>query len=246
MDPISVEQYEEAVRHLKKSNHLRALQVLYHFPNSSATAKQLAEVMHPSNPATITASGLVGKLGKAIAEYLQVVPDTYVDKGKERLAYFTLVSEKYYTDIGWTLRDNLKRALENLKLVDSENEVFERLTTETLPFAETELLREGKVVPALVNRYERNQKARRECIKHYSDKCVVCSFDFAAVYGKDIAEGFIHVHHKRELSEIGSEYTVNPIEDLVPLCANCHAAIHLTTPAMSVEELKLRVKQNGR
>ena len=97
-----------------------------------------------------------------------------------------------------------------------------------------------------VNRYERSQKARSECIKHYGDKCVVCSFDFGATYGQDIAKGFIHVHHKRELSEIGGEYKVNPIEDLVPLCANCHAAIHLTNPAMDIEELKLRRRQNGR
>lgn len=244
MKNLTVEQYKEVIRTLKE-RHIEALQILYYLPNSSATAKQLAELIHPSNPATITASGLVGKLGKAIATYWSVTPGTYTDKGKERPEYFTLVSEFYYKDIGWTLRDNLKKALENLKLVDNENEVFQRLTTETLPYAETELLREGKVVQVFVNRYERNQKARRKCIKHYGDKCFVCSFDFALTYGKDIAEGFIHVHHKRELYHIGEEYEVDPIEDLVPLCANCHAAVHLTTPAMDIEELKRRVTQNG-
>lgn len=245
MKQLSIEQYEKAVPNLKE-RHRTALQELYYLPNSSATAKQFAEIIHPSNPSTITANGVIGKMGKAIADYLAVIPENYNDGKKERPAYFRLVSDRYYTDIGWTLHANLKRALENLQLVDSQKEVYERLTTETLPFTETELFREGKVVQVFVNRYERSQKARRECIKHYGDTCVVCSFDFAATYGQDIAKGFIHVHHKREISDIGKEYKVNPLEDLIPLCANCHAAIHLTNPAMSVEELKRRTKQNGR
>lgn len=245
MEQLSVEQYEEVIPTVKE-RHRNALQELYYLPNSSATAKQFAEIMHPSNPSPITASGLIGKMGKAMADYWNIIPDNYNDGKKDRPAYFRLVSDRYFTDTGWTMNENLKHALENLKLVDRQKEVYQRLTTETLPFAETELLREGKVVQVFVNRYERSQKARRECIKHYGDKCVVCSFDFAATYGQDIAKGFIYVHHKLELSEIGREYKVNPIEDLVPLCANCHAAVHLTSPAMDIEELKLRVKQNGR
>jgi predicted HNH restriction endonuclease len=245
MKKLSLEQYEEAVSTLNERRRT-ALQELYYLPNSSATAKQLAEIIHPSNPSPITASGLIGKTGKAIADYWDIVPGSYNDGKKARPAYFRLVSDRYYTDIGWTLNDNLKRALENLKLVDNQKEVYLRLTTEILPFSEIELRREGKVVQVFANKFERNQKARRECIKHYGDKCAVCSFDFAVTYGQDIAKGFIHVHHKRELSEIGQEYYVNPIEDLIPLCANCHSAIHLTNPAMSVEDLRRRMKQNGR
>jgi 5-methylcytosine-specific restriction enzyme A len=244
MKQLTVEQYEEVIPNLKE-RHRNALEELYKLPNSSATAKQFAEVIHPSNPSPITASGLIGKMGKAIANYWDIIPDNYYDGKKERPAYFRLISDRYFIDTGWTMNENLTRALENLKLVNKQKEVYQRLTTEILPFAETELLKEGKVVQVFVNRYERSQKARHECIKHYGDKCFVCSFDFAIAYGPDIAKGFIHVHHKRELSEIGREYKVNPIEDLVPLCANCHAAIHLTSPAMEIEELKKRLKKNG-
>ena len=245
MKKITTEQYEKAVLTLKE-RHRTALQELYNLPNSSATAKQFAEIIHPSNPSIITANGAIGKIGKAIADYLSIIPDNYRDGKKEKPAYFRLVSDRYYTDIGWTLNPNLKKALENLQLVNKQKEAYERLTTEIFPYSETRLFKEGKVVQVFVNRYERSQKARRECIKHYGDNCVVCSFNFAANYGKDIATGFIHVHHKREISNIGKEYEINPIEDLIPLCANCHAAIHLTNPAMSIEELKNRLKQNGR
>lgn len=66
---------------------------------------------------------------------------------------------------------------------------------------------------------------------------MVCGFNFSKFYGK-IGEGFIHVHHLQELSSIGHEYEVDPIEDLRPVCPNCHAMLHLETPAISIERLR--------
>ena len=72
--------------------------------------------------------------------------------------------------------------------------------------------------------------ARRKCLEHYGFTCAVCDFDFAGVYGA-IAKKFIHVHHKIPLSEIGKEYVVDPIKDLIPVCPNCQlftwATLHL-------------------
>ncbi len=50
--------------------------------------------------------------------------------------------------------------------------------------------------------------------------------------------GFIHVHHKVELSSIGREYVVDPIEDLVPVCPNCHAMLHTRKPALTIDGLR--------
>jgi 5-methylcytosine-specific restriction enzyme A len=61
--------------------------------------------------------------------------------------------------------------------------------------------------------------------------------DFEKVYG-EIGKGFIHVHHIVELSNIKSEYKVQPIEDLRPVCPNCHAMLHRKKPAYKIEELK--------
>lgn len=99
------------------------------------------------------------------------------------------------------------------------------------------LYREGSMQRVLVNAYERNAEARDACIRHYGTACVVCGFRFGEAYGK-FAEGFIHVHHIKPLSEIREEYEVDPIRDLRPLCANCHAAIHIGGECRDVHELR--------
>lgn len=101
---------------------------------------------------------------------------------------------------------------------------------------------EGAARQVLVNRYERDPGARRACIIHYGPACVVCGFNFAAVYGP-LAEGFIHVHHLKSLAEIGAEYVVDPVADLRPVCPNCHAVIHLGGITRSVDEVRLLLVQ---
>lgn len=96
---------------------------------------------------------------------------------------------------------------------------------------------EGRVRQVLVNVYERNPAARAACIAHYGTSCAVCSFDFGKTFG-DIGQGFIHVHHLQELSSIAAEYEVDPIQDLRPVCPNCHAMLHKRNPAYSIDELK--------
>ena len=96
---------------------------------------------------------------------------------------------------------------------------------------------EGALKQVTVNAYERNWKARRECIEHYGATCCVCGFDFGARFGPE-ADGYIHVHHLRPLSEIGHEYKVDPITDLRPVCPNCHTVIHLGGGCRSIEEVK--------
>lgn len=96
---------------------------------------------------------------------------------------------------------------------------------------------EGAVKQVLVNAYERSPEARKACIEHYGVTCAICSFDFEARYGA-IGSGFIHVHHLRPLAMRAAEYTVNPIEDLRPVCPNCHAMLHRRNPPFSIDEIK--------
>lgn len=89
----------------------------------------------------------------------------------------------------------------------------------------------------LVNSYERNSKARKICIEHFGVKCQVCDFDFEKKYG-EIGKDFIHVHHKIDISTVGKEYEVNPIQDLISVCPNCHSMLHKKKPAYSIKVLK--------
>lgn len=103
--------------------------------------------------------------------------------------------------------------------------------------AEPHTLYEGTPRAVSLNVYERNPEARRRCLAHYGAACVVCGFDFGGAYGS-AAEGFIHVHHLRPVSELGERYEVDPVADLRPVCPNCHAVIHRKSPPYTVEEVQ--------
>ncbi len=96
---------------------------------------------------------------------------------------------------------------------------------------------EGTKKTVTVNAYERNLEAREKCLVHYGYQCAVCGFIFKELYG-DIGDHYIHIHHKKPLSEISERYVINPIEDLIPICPNCHAMLHRKRPPYSIEELK--------
>lgn len=102
---------------------------------------------------------------------------------------------------------------------------------------------EGATKKVTVNAYERSQQARSVCIKYYGFNCSVCSFNFEEIYGA-IGADFIHVHHLKPISQIGQDYELNPIEDLRPVCPNCHAMLHKRDPAFSIQELQTMMIQN--
>lgn len=98
---------------------------------------------------------------------------------------------------------------------------------------------EGAKKRITVNKFERNPKARKLCLKANGCKCSVCGFDFEKTYG-DIGKDFIHVHHIIPIAEIGRSYNLNPVKDLVPVCPNCHAMLHhaFNGKVLSISELK--------
>lgn len=100
---------------------------------------------------------------------------------------------------------------------------------------------EGEVHEVVQNRYERNREARGKCIEAKGCKCAVCGIDFEKTYG-DIGRGFIHVHHLIPISSIGEDYVIDPINDLVPVCPNCHNMLHRKAPPYTPEEMKEKMK----
>jgi len=93
-----------------------------------------------------------------------------------------------------------------------------------------------------VNRYERDARARSECLRKQGKCCKVCNLRFEDRYGQ-IGEGFIHVHHVKPLAGLRMEYKLSPRTDLVPVCPNCHAMLHKREPPFSIYELKERLEQ---
>jgi len=101
---------------------------------------------------------------------------------------------------------------------------------------EPERYPEGAIRSVVVNVYERDPKARAACLNKHGYRCVVCRMSFSEIYG-EIGDGFIHVHHKKPLAAIRTEYTVNPKSDLIPVCPNCHAMLHSQSPPLGIDEL---------
>ena len=101
------------------------------------------------------------------------------------------------------------------------------------------------VTRVVVNRYEQDPDARRACIALHGSNCAACGFSFEQRYG-EIGLDFIPVHHLVPVSQLGSGYELDPLTDLIPLCANCHAMAHLGvgTPR-TVAELRRIIADAG-
>ncbi len=132
-------------------------------------------------------------------------------------------------------------------IIIEQYQVFRRFYEKTneIGLEQASSLSEGAKRTVVVNAYERNATARIKCIEHYGPKCQVCGFDFAETYGPDY-EGLIEVHHVIPISSIQTEYTVDPVKDLIPLCSNCHTAIHklIDNRCLTIEELRKRIVSN--
>lgn len=124
---------------------------------------------------------------------------------------------------------------EIMALINSKSKQV--LIPEEIPSEEAGKYTEGSKKEIIVNAYERNPKARQECIEIHGTSCIICGFDFGEVYGDKFA-GKIHVHHIKPLHEVDEEYEVDPETDMVPVCPNCHMVLHSKQEGYTVEEVK--------
>jgi len=89
--------------------------------------------------------------------------------------------------------------------------------------------------------YERSRRNRRRAIEVHGTKCKVCGFDFNSFYGNDLARDYIEIHHIKSIAE--SEGPVDPDNDLIPLCSNCHSMVHRDrTRIMPIAELRVLLR----
>lgn len=120
-------------------------------------------------------------------------------------------------------------------------DAFHALISKTIPTFEKELeiklqadFVEGEQETVFTTKYERNPQARAACLAYHGYTCKLCGMNFEQVYGlmfKDIIE----VHHIVPLNQIRKDYVVDPIHDLIPLCPNCHTAVHSKNGAALLE-----------
>lgn len=100
---------------------------------------------------------------------------------------------------------------------------------------------EGNVRRALIRRYERSRSNRAIAIMTHGRACTACGFDFSATYG-EWARDYVEIHHLEPVHLMDAPRVVNPVEELVPLCANCHRMVHRADPPISPSELKAKME----
>ena len=172
--------------------------------------------------------------------FVEVRLDTLLNPDTDHILPRKLLDEPPFSKMHWDTQ------MSGVRISDDVSVELEKLWAQYSAFGDTwlpeeiaddEIIYEGAVHQISVNAYERNPEARRKCLAKYGTNCTVCGFDFGQVYG-DAGREFIHVHHLRQLSEVGGEYQIDPVKDLRPVCPNCHAVIHRRKPSYSLNEVK--------
>jgi predicted HNH restriction endonuclease len=94
--------------------------------------------------------------------------------------------------------------------------------------------------------FKRNPALRGAAIRKHGLKCIGCEFIFGEKYGA-LGEGYIEIHHLNALAERADLAAGKPmmttLDEVVPLCANCHRIVHRRRPALLIEELKSAISQ---
>lgn len=96
---------------------------------------------------------------------------------------------------------------------------------------------EGASYEAVILKRERSRRNRRLCILIHGHRCFCCGLDPRTVYGVQCE--VIEVHHLQPLAFVTAPTKYDPAKDLVPLCPNCHRAVHSRRPVpFTPEELQ--------
>ena len=111
-------------------------------------------------------------------------------------------------------------------------DAFDALISRTIPEFEKNLewkmqadFLEGEQEAIFTTKYERNPQARAACLAYHGYTCKICGMSFEKTYGPEF-KNIIEVHHIVPLNQIGEAYVMDPINDLIPVCPNCHTALH--------------------
>lgn len=212
---------------------------IYAQPNHQGFAGELGKIMgYDGKNTSAPLNASVGKLGKKLLEKYDLKVNV---RQNGKVSYWRNVfdGENLGHYFLWKMRPELVRAFSATDYAVGNNYPDE------ITFDQARRFQEGSFKKILVNSYERDPQARQECINHYGVVCMVCDFDFGAIYG-ELGKDYIHVHHLVPLSTLGGTYSVDPIKDLRPVCPNCHAMLHRGAALLTIKDLKTLMAQQSK
>lgn len=164
------------------------------------------------------------------------------NSGEPTYTYVLAASSKLQNlDWEWTMHPVVAQAIELSGLFGGAVPAVEMGTIYPDEVPEDERYIEGATQQRTVNAHERSRAARTACLEYWGTTCSVCEIDFDTTYGAESAR-CIHVHHLEPLAALRSQHVVNPVDDLRPVCPNCHTVLHTVEPPLSVSELRTRLR----
>lgn len=92
-------------------------------------------------------------------------------------------------------------------------------------------------------RIERNQSLSKKVKEIQGYKCKVCNFNFEEIYGVELGKEFIEAHHLKAIAQLKEESLIHeihldPNQDFIVLCPNCHRMIHRLQDSSDYKQLK--------
>lgn len=233
-DIPTVEEYCDAFRTVAEYATVQQralLRAQYFAPQRSATATNLALLTGAKSHVSVNRE--YGALGRRVAQAIGFDPPQRLD-GSRR--WWRVLSDGHHLLDGrwsWTMHVPVAQALERAGWINAEDGLC---PDESVPAGDA--LFEGARRAVVVNAYERNPEARRRCLAAHGAQCAACGFRQEVVYQHTLARIIVQVHHLTPFSGLVQERDVDPIEDLRPLCPNCHAVAHARTPPYSIAEIQ--------
>jgi 5-methylcytosine-specific restriction protein A len=195
-----------------------------------ASGGEIAHKLNYSHHAPL--NKIISDFSKKIIKNYSYVVTPKRENGNIRYWHIPFLGTEEKEKFTWKLRNELKEAL-----IKKFNDKHLNIKLPEEYIEEISIFHEGKQNKYLTNIYERNSQAREACLKYYGYKCIICGFDFEKKYG-EIGKGIIHVHHLNKISEINGEHEIDPINELVPVCPNCHTVIHSKRDMYTIDEMK--------
>ena len=137
--------------------------------------------------------------------------------------------------------------LTEFALEDTEDDLKAISSGKLIEVIDDMVIREGQLSTRTIEYRTRSRQLRNIAVQHYSHcgtiACVACCFEYGKAYGA-IGHGHIHIHHLKPVSFLQGE-PLNlecALQNVRPLCANCHQMAHTKTPPLSMDTLKAHIR----
>ena len=152
-------------------------------------------------------------------------------KWTKNLKYFD-VTKKFVEDQKYLKRFELLIHRDQIpkKIITAEN-LFEDNLKEFAEGFKTEIITENSF------RSQALIKLAKKMLQNPT--CIICNFNFEETYGTH-GKGFIEMHHIKPISD-GKR--ISKIEDLRPVCSNCHRMLHKGNIILDENHIKEMIKK---